>query len=90
MYSAAMNEPNTTNEWVGSAQGDYDALRFVTDENPCPYIPGVHLEAKCITPADSVRLIIPSCWPGGSGAAGTSSTDRGVAAVVNVSSFAST
>ncbi len=40
MYSAAMNDPNATNDWVGSAQSDYDALRFVTNENPCPYIPG--------------------------------------------------
>jgi len=36
-----MAEAHLSNEVISSPQADYDALRFVSDEFPCPYLPAL-------------------------------------------------
>lgn len=36
----AMTERPVTSELISSPQADYDALRYVSPETPCPYLPG--------------------------------------------------
>lgn len=35
-----MNDAQTNEELITSRQGDYDTLRYVAPETPCPYLPG--------------------------------------------------
>ncbi len=36
-----MTERPASNEPISSAQADYDSMRYVSGEVPCPYLPGV-------------------------------------------------
>lgn len=36
----------TSDETISSAQGDYDALRYVSAESPCPYLSGLNTRSE--------------------------------------------
>lgn len=40
-----MSDPESNDERITSHQCDYDTLRYVSEETPCPYLPG--LKSRC-------------------------------------------
>lgn len=41
-----MSETRVGEETVSSPQGEYDALRYVSSETPCPYLPGLQSRSE--------------------------------------------
>jgi arginine-tRNA-protein transferase len=46
MSGTAMAERPVINEPITSPQADYDSLRYVSAETPCPYLPGLMFRAE--------------------------------------------
>lgn len=41
-----MSDARVGEETISSPQGDYDALRYVSAESPCPYLPGLRARSE--------------------------------------------